>query len=154
MVDRKEDDLYGGVMKRNYLFGVFISCLLMMLVCAPASADIPIPKRKPVQQSCHTDDGVEHGRASWYGPGLHGEITASGKRFDMNEFTAAHRTLSFGTRVQLKNKRNGQVVVVKITDRGPFIDGRVIDVSKAAAKKLGFLARGTAMLEIRRCLKK
>jgi rare lipoprotein A len=80
--------------------------------------------------------------ASWYGPGFHGQTTANGERFDQDEFTAAHQTLPFGTKVLVKNPRTGKQVVVRINDRGPFVGGRIIDLSKAAAKALGMLRRG------------
>jgi len=86
----------------------------------------------------------ESGGASWYGPGFHGRITASGERFNTNDFTAAHKTLPFGTRVRVTNTGNGKSVVVRINDRGPFIKGRIIDLSRAAAERLGMLESGTA----------
>ncbi|MDP3896837.1 MAG: septal ring lytic transglycosylase RlpA family protein [Mesorhizobium sp.] len=79
------------------------------------------------------------GGASWYA--LHSR-TASGETMNPNAMTAAHRSLPFGTRVKVTNKRNGKSVVVRINDRGPFIKGRVIDVSKAAARALGFVGAG------------
>jgi len=81
------------------------------------------------------------GRASWYA--LYSK-TASGERMNPSAMTAAHRSLPFGTKVAVTNKRNGKTVVVRINDRGPFIKGRVIDLSKAAANKLGFLGAGHA----------
>lgn len=89
------------------------------------------------------------GVASWYGPGFHGRKTANGERFNMHEMTAAHKTLPFGTRVLVQNPRTGKEVVVRINDRGPFIKGRVIDLSKAAAKALGIHARGHAAVVLR-----
>ena len=77
------------------------------------------------------------GGASWYGPGFHGKKTASGQVFNENAMTAAHRTLPFGTRVKVTDRRTGKKVSVTITDRGPFIKGRVIDLSKEAASRLG-----------------
>lgn len=85
---------------------------------------------------------VQKGIASWYGPGFHGRTTANGERFDMNQLTAAHKTLPFGTRVLVHNPRTGKQVVVRINDRGPFAPGRVIDLSKAAAHALGIKSRG------------
>ena len=84
------------------------------------------------------------GKASWYGPGFHGKRTASGERFDMNELTAAHRTLPFGTRVRVLNTQNGREVVVRINDRGPQLTERVIDLSKAAGAALDLLQAGEA----------
>jgi len=87
---------------------------------------------------------IGRGRASWYGPGFHGKRTASGERFDMNDLTAAHRTLPFGTRVRVRNIQNGREVVVRINDRGPQIRDRIIDLSKAAAAALDLLHAGEA----------
>ena len=84
----------------------------------------------------------QRGGASWYGPGFHGRRTASGERYDMNAFTAAHRTLPFGTWVRVLSLVNGREVDVRITDRGPFIRSRVIDVSRSAAEALGMLGLG------------
>ena len=95
---------------------------------------------------------LQRGMASWYGPGFHGRLTANGERFDMNELTAAHKTLPFGTRVLGHNPRPGQEGVVRINDRGPFIKGRMIDLSKAAAKALGFKSRGHDAVVLREVL--
>jgi rare lipoprotein A len=84
----------------------------------------------------------ERGAASWYGPGFHGRLTASGERYDMNAFTAAHRTLPFGTMVRVHSLVNGRDVDLRITDRGPFSRNRIIDVSRAAAAELGMLGLG------------
>ncbi|MDP2449964.1 MAG: septal ring lytic transglycosylase RlpA family protein [Polaromonas sp.] len=84
----------------------------------------------------------ERGAASWYGPGFHGRLTASGERYDMNAFTAAHRTLPFGTLVRVHSLVNGRDVDLRITDRGPFSRNRIIDVSRAAAAELGMLGLG------------
>lgn len=86
----------------------------------------------------------EVGIASWYGPGFHGKATASGEPYDMYAFTAAHKTLPFGTVVRVVDLATGRSVVVRINDRGPFVAGRIIDLSYAAAEALGILARGTA----------
>jgi len=85
---------------------------------------------------------LERGGASWYGPGFHGRRTASGERYNMHAFTAAHRTLPFGTWVRVHSLVNGREVDVRITDRGPFIRRRVIDVSRSAAEALGMLGLG------------
>jgi rare lipoprotein A len=87
---------------------------------------------------------ISRGKASWYGPGFHGKRTASGERFDMNDLTAAHRTLPFGTRVRVRNPQNGREVVVRINDRGPHVSDRIIDLSKAAAATLDLLQAGEA----------
>lgn len=80
---------------------------------------------------------VADGLASWYGGFFHGRRTASGKRYDMDAFTAAHRTLPFGTLLRVRNVNTGKVALVEITDRGPFIRRRVVDLSRAAARFLG-----------------
>jgi rare lipoprotein A len=84
--------------------------------------------------------GVQSGKASWYGPGFHGRRTASGERFNTHAHTAAHRSLPFGTMVRVTSQRNGRSVVVRINDRGPFVRGRIIDLSKASALALGINA--------------
>ncbi|MBP7865935.1 MAG: septal ring lytic transglycosylase RlpA family protein [Acidobacteria bacterium] len=88
------------------------------------------------------------GKASWYGKPYHGRKTASGERYDMNDFTAAHRTLPFGTLVRVENLENRLTVVVRINDRGPFVDDRVIDVSYAAARALEMLVGGVVPVRI------
>jgi len=90
------------------------------------------------------------GGASWYGPGFHGKTAASGERFDENAMTAAHRSLPFGTVVKVTDQRTGKSINVKINDRGPFHKGRIIDLSKAAACKLGFRNAGTTSVCIER----
>ncbi len=87
-------------------------------------------------------------RASWYGGTFHGRRSANGEIFDANEFTAAHRTLRLGTKVQVTNPRNGRSIVVEITDRGPFIRGRDLDLSYAAARALGIVRSGVARVEV------
>jgi rare lipoprotein A len=88
------------------------------------------------------------GLASWYGPGFHGKRTASGERFDQNELTAAHRQLPLGTEVRVTNLENGRSIVVAVNDRGPDTKGRVIDLSKAAARRLGIIADGLAKVRL------
>jgi len=92
---------------------------------------------------------VERGVASWYGPGFHGRRTSSGEPYDMNAMTAAHKTLPLPTYARVTNLENGRSAVVRINDRGPFHGPRVIDLSRAAAAKLGVLATGTAEVEVR-----
>jgi rare lipoprotein A (peptidoglycan hydrolase) len=90
----------------------------------------------------------ERGEASWYGEDFHGRLTASGKAFDQHKLTAAHRVLPLGSRVRVMNILNGRQVEVLINDRGPFIGGRIIDLSHAAAKKLDMIDSGTAPVTI------
>lgn len=88
------------------------------------------------------------GAASYYADRFHGRRTANGERYDRSALTAAHRTLPFGTRVRVTNLENGRRVVVRITDRGPHRGGRLIDVSRAAARALGFTAAGLARVRL------
>jgi rare lipoprotein A len=90
----------------------------------------------------------QYGNASWYGGPLHGKKTASGERFDMYSFTGAHRELPFGTIIRVTNLRNGKEVYIKVNDRGPFVKGRIVDLSHAAAKAIGFYRRGVIRVKI------
>lgn len=102
---------------------------------------IPIPAVKSYRRGYQ-------GVASWYGPGFHGRQTASGERFNQNALTAAHPHLPFGTQVLVTNLNNGRSVVVRINDRGPHIRGRIIDLSKGAAKVIGVFNNGTASVRL------
>ncbi|GAA4781344.1 septal ring lytic transglycosylase RlpA family protein [Olivibacter ginsenosidimutans] len=104
------------------------ACLLLLMACAPR---------------LHQTGG-----ASYYGDEFKGRRTASGQKFRQHKLTAAHKTLPFGTKVKVKNLNNGRTVKVKINDRGPFVSGRIIDLSKKAARRLGMLQSGTAPVEI------
>jgi len=105
---------------------------------------------QPVAAAYHGSIGYEEvGIASWYGGRYHGRQTASGERFDMHALTAAHPSLPFGTRVRVENLENGRSVVLRINDRGPFVTGRIIDVSKHAAERLGFRRQGVVRVRVR-----
>jgi rare lipoprotein A len=91
----------------------------------------------------------ERGVASWYGPGFHSKQTSNGERFDMYEMTAAHKSLPLPTWVEVTNLRNGRSITVRVNDRGPFKDGRIIDLSYSAAEKLDMLRDGTTFVEVR-----
>ena len=86
--------------------------------------------------------------ASWYGPGFHGRLTANGERYNQQGLTAAHKTLPFGTKVRVTNLRNGQSVIVRINDRGPYAHGRVIDLSAGAARTIGVFSSGVAPVQL------
>lgn len=108
-----------------------------------------------VAQDQYGDDGAQaeesdigSGMASYYGRELAGNRTASGEAFDPDDFTCAHRTLAFGTRVRVTNLANGKSVVVRVNDRGPWGRGRVIDISQAAAKQIGMHRTGTAKVRM------
>jgi rare lipoprotein A len=119
-----------------------MAALAVLAGCSTA----PYRTRPGSDAAAPRSPGAEYarGKASWYGPGFHGKRTASGERFDMNDLTAAHRTLPFGTRVRVRNPQNGREVVVRINDRGPHISDRIIDLSKAAAATLDLLQAGEA----------
>jgi len=87
-------------------------------------------------------------KASWYGPGFHGQKTANGEVYDQMSFTAAHKSLKFGTLLKITNLKNNKSVVVRINDRGPYIGGRDLDLSKAAALELGFVRKGVAKIKV------
>ena len=89
------------------------------------------------------------GIASWYGPGFHGKPTANGEIYDMYAMTAAHKTLPFNTIVKVVDLDTGRWVIVRINDRGPFVPGRIIDLSYAAAKELGILEKGIARVGLK-----
>lgn len=99
----------------------------------PSNSDVPLQ---------------ETGIASWYGEPFHGRRTANGEVYDMNSMTAAHKTMPLPSYAVVRNRRNGKQIVVRVNDRGPFKDGRVIDLSRAAARKLGI--SGIAQVEVRR----
>lgn len=89
-----------------------------------------------------------HGKASYYGNSMHGHRTSDGSRYHKDSLTCAHRTLPFGTLLKVTNKRNGKEVVVRVTDRGPYIRGRVVDLSMAAARELGMVSMGVAPVTV------
>jgi rare lipoprotein A len=91
----------------------------------------------------------EVGIASWYGPGFDGNLTSNGEVYDMNGISAAHKTLPFGTIVRVVEFSTGKSIVVRINDRGPFIEGRIIDLSKGAARKLGIIDKGITKVGLR-----
>ena len=111
--------------------------------------DAPKAKKK-VTKASKSSGGSEYqsGMASWYGGNFNGRKTANGEIYNMNEMTAAHKTLPFGTLVRVTNTRNGDTVDVRINDRGPFVGGRIIDLSRAAASDIGLTASGVAPVKI------
>ena len=102
------------------------------------------PVSAPEAERVHTETGL----ASFYGPGFHGRTTASGEPYDQEDMTAAHPTLDFGSRVRVTNLSNGESVVVRVTDRGPYVRGRIIDVSVGAARELRFMKRGVTRVRL------
>ena len=123
-----------------------------------ALASMPAADSKDAKKSSLADaepidgkdvsDFRQTGRASWYGRDFHGRRTANGERFNMNAFTAAHRTLPLSSYIKVTNASTGKWVVVKVNDRGPFKRGRVLDLSYAAAKVIGLVHAGTGRVKI------
>jgi rare lipoprotein A len=110
--------------------------------CRKKSPRIPTPSPVAVPRE-------ETGIASWYGHPYHGRRTANGEVYDMNQLTAAHRTRPFGSWVRVRNLQNGKTVDVRINDRGPFVRGRIIDLSRKAARKIDMIGPGTAKVRVR-----
>lgn len=106
------------------------------------TASLPVPPDMPSWRA------GEVGLASWYGGEFHGRLAASGEVFDQNALTAAHPRLPFGAKVRVINVETGQSVVVRINDRGPFVDNRIIDISRRAASELGFLESGVEKVRV------
>jgi rare lipoprotein A len=118
-----------------------VTALVVLAGCSRAVVRVPSPPPAVGRE--------EIGLASWYGAPHHGRRTASGEVFDMHQLTAAHRTLPFGTRVRVTNRDTGQSAELRINDRGPFVDGRILDVSYAAARLLGAIGPGTIPVRVR-----
>ena len=143
-----------GVLDSFQETGVTIATLM------PAPQQEPTPTPAPQENQADQADTVakskkirsprtmQSGKASWYGPGFHGKPTASGEVFDQALMTAAHNTLPLGSKAKVINLANGNSVEVKINDRGPFADGRIIDLSRAAAGALGILVSGVAQVRV------
>ncbi len=121
-----------------------VALLLLGAAGLAAAGCASAPKRRAPEPGW-----TERGVASWYGPGFHGKITANGEVYDMDRLTAAHPSLPFGSLVEVRNLDNGRRVRVRINDRGPFVGGRVIDLSRAAAKEIRMVGPGTARVELR-----
>ncbi len=130
---------------------VLPALLATLMATSPAFAVDRAPSALRGAALCTTEpvwQKWQRGLASWYGQAFQNLRTASGERFDMNELTAAHPTLPFGTQLKVRNPANGRAVVVRVNDRGPFTGDRSLDLSRAAASALGILNRGTAQVEL------
>ena len=124
-----------AILPKSFSFFILLGCMCMLMIGGCFGG-------------YHRTDPVDYGDAlrgiaSWYGPSFHGKPSASGESYDMWAMTAAHRTLPFGTIVQVKSVETGKSVAVRINDRGPFIRGRIIDLSYAAARELAMIGKGT-----------
>jgi peptidoglycan lytic transglycosylase len=132
-----------------------VAFLLLVGIPACRSAGLPVPTTGPgtggsvrVALSSATSRAAAVGRASWYGEFHHGQLTASGETFDMMQLTAAHRTLPLGTRLRVTNLENGRMVRVRVNDRGPYVDGRILDLSLEAARALDMVERGVVPVRL------
>ena len=128
--------------------GLIAGLSILAVACASTRPARRVEAPTPARPAGNVEDGL----ASWYGEPYHGRPTASGPRYDMWAMTAAHRTLPFGTVVRVTNKDSGREADVTINDRGPFVAGRILDLSRAAAERLGAIGPGVipVRLEVRR----
>ncbi len=134
---------------------MFSRCILFVgSACLIVSCASPKKQLKNVQSQPAAPEWVkvDEGKASWYGGYWHKRLTANGEHYDQNSMTAAHKKLKFGTLAKVTNERNGCSCIVRINNRGPFVKGRVIDLSVAAAKKIGSFSAGVVpvTIEVRR----
>jgi rare lipoprotein A len=139
MRPRKDSRLVVVVLSRLG-FAVLLLCQILAVACSG--------NRKPASAPPTLGVPIERGIASWYGPKFNGKETASGERYDMNAFTAAHPSLPFGTKLGVRNTRTGREVVVRVNDRGPYSKNRIVDLSYAAAREVGVVGPGTASVEL------
>ena len=135
--------------------GRMVQCVALVAAVAACAHGDAVPPREPAYETAavtgepQARNEVLFGYATWYGAALAGHMTASGERFDPSKMTAAHRSLPFGTWVEVTRVDTGQAVRVRITDRGPFgHEERIIDLSHAAAKELGILKRGVTRVKV------
>jgi rare lipoprotein A len=151
-----------GALRREFIFVIFVLAIFVS-GCAgrrqvAASAPPPLaPVATPpetaaraVHSTAATEGAayIEEGNASWYGAPFHGRRASNGETYDMNKMTAAHRTMAFGTLVKVTNLTNGKTAIVRITDRGPFIENRIIDLSMAAAKAIESIGPGVVPVRL------
>ncbi len=135
---------------RRAVLGGIVAAMIAGLACADSAAlgtpepDYASPPHLLLEHAIYIEDG----KGSWYGRWHHGRETASGERYNMYQMTAAHPTLPLGTVVRVTNLATGKKIKVRINDRGPYCQGRVIDLSAAAARALGITKKGTARVQI------
>ena len=149
-------------MIRNYLFIHFIM-MLIICSCSPAprynsesskiksyaSSGADFSRKKAKKNNFDKSKTIYRGVSSYYGPNFHGKLTANGEVYDMYGLTAAHKEMPLNTVARVTNLANGKSLILRINDRGPYIDGRILDCSYGAAKKLEFINEGTANVEIK-----
>lgn len=136
-------------------YPLIFACLTVLLFasgCAsrrvPSSPPAPPPSASTKNPPAVAGEYVEEGVASWYGEPFNGRRTSNGEIYDMHGYTAAHRTLPFGAVVRVTNLDNGQQTQVRVNDRGPFVNNRVIDLSQSAARAIGMIGPGTAHVKL------
>lgn len=135
-------------MKNRNIKTVFLLCLWALAACinTPVQSSLEVQQANKIRFGSAKPAEILVGKASWYGTPFHGRRTANGEIYDMYELTAAHKTLPFGTLILLVNPANQHSLVVRINDRGPYIPGRILDLSYAAAKALDTVGPGVANL--------
>lgn len=126
-----------------------IAILLSIFISSCVFSTTPLGRYAIAKEPQPVHEQVEQGDASWYGPRFHGRKTANGERYNQNAMTAAHRTLPIGSVIDVTNPRNGKTVRLRVNDRGPFVKGRIVDLSRAAAIQLDTIARGVEPVVIR-----
>lgn len=142
-------------MNRYVALALALACFVLIAGCAKKKprASIPVPSGRPARTSAPQaptppPGSSERGLASWYGHPYHGRPAADGEIYDMETLVAAHRTLPFQTRVRVRNLSNDKTVDVRIIDRGPFVAGRIIDLSRAAAQQIELIGPGVGQVEV------
>ncbi len=125
-----------------------LASLIVAVALAAALLAVPAPETHVPSQGDTAPTWTQNGKVSWYGPGFHGRQTANGEIFNTNEMTMAHRSLAFGSQVRVTNLDNGRSIVVRVNDRGPYVGGRIADLSHAAASRLGFVEDGVVHARI------
>jgi rare lipoprotein A len=125
-----------------------LATLIVAVAFAAALRAVPAPQAPVPSLPAEAPAWTQSGKVSWYGPGFHGRQTANGEIFDTNEMTMAHRSLAFGSTVRVTNLDNGRSIVVRVNDRGPYVGGRIADLSHAAASRLGFVEHGVVHARI------
>ena len=138
-------------MQRIRNLGLIAIIMLLITGCSahPRFRDKPVPKRYEDRPANLKKGQTWRGLASYYGPKFHGKKTANGEVFDMHALTAAHKTLPFGTILEVTNLSNSRKCRVRINDRGPFIEGRIIDLSMGSAKKIDMIKDGVIKVELK-----
>jgi rare lipoprotein A len=161
LVGHQHTDGMKRIVEIRHIFGM-LAAVFLLCSCGPSSHVIDTPEtvgrkywEKPYVVAGQRYDPLldcrgytEEGMASWYGRDFHGRKTSNGEIYNMHAMTAAHKTLPLGVHVRVRNLRNGREAVVRLNDRGPFVKGRIIDLSYAAADKIGIVGPGTAPVRI------